>query len=355
MRFLCVCHTVSSRLSPILEWIANQPGNDLIIAVDRTRKGMEIAKTQKVKLKRPEIKKTAHTVLDYWQIAIQRGKSGQESLLSIAENGFRPDIILHSTLNGILLGIKDIFPQAFLVAYLDSAYTGNAIEDNFRNRFLSLLALESDLTFRFQNSLTSPKANHENFIPLMVNASFFKPHGAIAKANLPEIIFSLKGLNESEYARWFKILEKYSQNTDNKILALLPDIGKLKDLEFLRQGDKNNISCACNLDNVSAVSIFQNAKLLIWPGTVTGMELLQAMSCKTPVALLSGHFPQLAENAYLSFPRQNICEWLKKLDLKSEGLKLIGANAREFVLKKFDANKLMPIHMDKICEVIKKR
>ncbi len=88
MRFLCLCHTVTPNLAPILEHVASLPENQLLIAQAHQKKDIDITGARLVKLKRPQIKKAPRSSADCWQIAVQIGKCAMQSLETIAQSGF---------------------------------------------------------------------------------------------------------------------------------------------------------------------------------------------------------------------------------------------------------------------------
>lgn len=363
MRCLCVCHVVTPHLSPILGHIASSPGNELILALDRNRKGTEIAGARKVRFKRPEIRKPPQTLLDHWQAAVQCGRCALQSFATIAESGFKPDVVMQATMSGASLCLREAFPEAFMVTYLERPHGHSDAETGFRRRMQSIQALESDLTYEFGQGHPVERKLRAWVKPgpLSVNTGFFRPLDAREQppeGGCPEVIFSLKGLDPALSELWFGAALDYARRFGKKVLMLLPGMEALRKAEALLALDASAGSfaaCACNLSDADAVRLFNLAKLLVWPGQGIAPELLQAMSCGTAImGPAHGSFLVPDENC-LSLPEQDIPAKLHRAQCERETLARLGRLARDTILENFAADKVIPVHLGEIYEAMEKR
>ena len=346
MRFLCLCHVITPALAPILEHIASLPANQLLIAQAHQKKDIDIPGARLVKLKRPQIKKAPRSLTDCWQIATQIGKCAMQSLETIAQSGFSPDVILLATFSGASLCLGDIFPEGFQVAYLETLAAENETVMRYRRQMREIQIMESDLVYDLSGAQQAQPGVRRG--PLCVNSSFFRPlgsSGADQADKFAGIVFGFVGLSDIETGRWLETMQNFSRIRAEKIYAIMPNMAGAKKAESLGVPD---LSCGCNLSNAGGARLFGQAKLLVWPSGVIAPELLQAMSCG--VAIVSRGVEGLLKPGINCFPmpENNLPDALRKLAREHELLERMGLAARKTVLDHFTREKIIPPHIAEI-------
>lgn len=346
MRFLCLCHALTPALAPLLEHLASNPQNQLLIAQVRQKKDISIANARHVKLKRPEIKKAPRNLPECWQIAAQIGKCALQSLEVIAQSGFSPDVVLLATLSGSSLGIREVFPDAFQVAYLENLEAENEAVRRYRKQMIAIQIMESDLVYDLGGAIQD--GNEVKTGPLCVNPVLFRPlefSDIGYSSKLPEIVFSQLGLSKTETDKWLEIIKIFSQAHSRTVHVLAPDMAGLRKVSGL---GLPGLSCSCHLSNSQAAGLFGHARLLVWPGEEITPELLQAMSCG--VAIAAPRIDGLLEPGIncVPLPEKNLPEKLLELLRDPELLVRMGSAARKTVLENFSQEKVIPSHIAEI-------
>lgn len=346
MRFLCLCHTITPNLEPILKHIASLPQNQLLIAQARQKRDIDIPHARLVKLKRPEIKKAPQNLPDCWQIAAQIGKYSLQSLKAIAQSGFTPDAILLATLGGSSLCVKDVFPDAFQVAYLENLGAENEAVMGYRRQMRAIQIRECDLVYDLNGS--RQEGDYVRPGPLCVNPAFFRPvectdSGLAGKS--PEIVFALLGLPPAETVGWLETIKIFSQGRYKAVHVLMPDMaGGRKALSLGIPGQ----SCSCNLSNPQAAELFGHARLMFYTGEEITSTLLQAMSCG--MAIAAPRIEGVLEPGVncLPLPGKSLPEKLRELSGDHELLARMGIAARKTILENFSQETIIPGHIAEI-------
>lgn len=343
MRFLFVSNVISGYLAPILEFIAARPENELIVASERVRKGSEIRGARRVKLKHPDVREKPESIFAYWQMAANTGKLAQQSLETIAESGFMPDIVMACTINGATLGLRDAFPGAFRISYLESRNEKSLAASRFKRQMQILQTFESDLVFAF-GKMDKRLSSLARPAPLAVYAKYF----SCAKNGLENdaAIFFLKNLDEGDFNRWFIKALSYCKNRQKKTVLWLPDMEVLRAcLKIIEKDEQLSkcLECVCNPLDSQAREIFCKAELFVWPGKEIIPEVLQAMSCGLIVA--ASKVGDILVHGFNCIPLENY----DKPEIIS---KVAGLRARQTVLEKFAADKIVPEHLNEIMEAM---
>ncbi len=64
-------------------------------------------------------RETSGGIMGQWEDAVQKGKQALSTLETVRATGFVPDIILNSSVSGAGLCLRQAFPEAFLVHYIE--------------------------------------------------------------------------------------------------------------------------------------------------------------------------------------------------------------------------------------------
>lgn len=178
MRFIFTSYTYPGPLAPMATWLAAQPENHVIFAATRFRQENPLPNVQRVVMKKYQSKGTENgTYLDLWDEAIRAAKSAASSLEIVRNSGYKPDIIFNASSNGVLLGGRQVFPDAFIINFLEKDNFTKPFQAEIRKTLQTMQILESGLNFTFSSEIKNifpPEIRGRIALaPRMVDAEFF--------------------------------------------------------------------------------------------------------------------------------------------------------------------------------------
>lgn len=354
MRFLVICYTYPGRISSIVNWLAQQPGNEVILASNWNRSERKGSNIRCVTLKRGDSKPVLENSLDYWTDAIQLAKKGIFSFSHIGKSGFTPDIILVATGNGSALGLRDIFPGAFIVNYLEPLMSADHQELSAWDNVQIIQSLQSNLVFSFTTALCKNFAKiirkPIGKIPLCVNTNYFLANKGSRRNS---IIMNFHNFNERNLNFWLeRLLKMASAYTEYQFIILLRSMAAKRKFEQrlseLQVNTHHNIKIECETSEDVNLEVYSHGLLYISPSIELQKETLEAMSCEIPVmAHIAEEFLQPGINC-LDIKKWNL---LPKLLSNLDRLKKIGINGRKSLLNDFDCHKVIQQHVSSILDI----
>ncbi len=101
---------------------ASEPESKVLFITDSARRDVRIPKVRRILVSLPKMGDTQDRAEYEVLRGLRRGNSVGSALMRLKETGFIPDIIIANAGQGCSLYVKDIFPNAFYVAYADGFY-----------------------------------------------------------------------------------------------------------------------------------------------------------------------------------------------------------------------------------------
>lgn len=340
-------------MSSIVNWLAAQPENEVVLASNWNRNERKDSNIRFVTLKRKDSKPVLENSLDYWTDAIQLARKSSLSFSHIGKSGFKPDIILVATGNGAALGLRDLFPEAFIVNYLEPLRYSNHRESSTWYNLQIVQSLQSDLVFsftadlcrNFSNIIRKPIAR----IPLCVNTSIFLAN----KTNMRNsIIINFHNFNDKSLPFWLRrLINLISSYPEYKFIILLKSISARRKisgyLSAIQECDYDNINIQYEISDDVSLDVYSHALLYISPSFELQKETLEAMSCEIAVMThIREEFMCPGINCL------DIEQWklLPEMLDKPDDLIEIGVNGRQSLLNDFDCDEVIGDHVKTILD-----
>lgn len=351
MRYLFISYTFPGPFEPLCSWLARQPGNQIAFAASRAMQEYAIANVQRVLMKKFRRNRNANeTCMDLWEEAVKAGRNAQTCYQMLKDSGFVPDMIFNASSSGIYLGIRDIFPNATSVNFLENEKCRNAEQKRIRQEVQLAQIVESDMTFALSTD-SLPKASYLcnsgiEIAPLAVDTDFYAPGcGWPQRFEHPQICIVSNG---NEYHCW---------QLCRKILNLLPGCNLVLVLENsfarrkLEQLAEAMSGCAFAIevcpDPEKLRDLFAASLLVLMPAA--NKYLPAALSCGACV-LASGVEPELASLVIplLADSPDAQATQAAALLANPDSLERTGKTARKHMLDNFSLEKVMPGFMARI-------
>lgn len=355
MRFLFLSYSFPGPLGPMSQWLARDSENQVIFASSRFRQELPLECVQRVILKKYQCAAASQTLLELWEEAISAANSCASTLKLAAERDFYPDMIFNASSNGIFLGCRQVFPNAFTINFLENDIFPNQALAAMRRDMEALQILGSSLNFSFPgNSLVNCLEKLKDYVapaPLMVDAEYFSPAEEGSRFKSPFDVAIFCGSRPGFCARLHRLLRELAPNCKPVLIAANSFV--FRKLRELVQADS---SAVLPWPKMAALrEIFQRSALCLF---VEGNpDFLPAESCAAPVFFIPGDVPRyLPAGVRLlggSSP-EDCAKQLAEMLAAPEKLRKAGLECRGTVLAKYAASTLMPVFFGKIMEAYEK-
>lgn len=329
MRYLVFCHIFSHRMYALASWLNARDDAEVMIVSSAPWQSSELRGVRRVHFRPSSRRGSIGGIMGEWEDAVQKGRQALSTLETVRATGFVPDIILNSSMSGAGLCLKQAFPEAFLVHYIERAK--NAADAEFRGLMHFVQTKMADMAFAWEGFPGIQRA------PLAVDTGYFQPATGQRGKNIvfgfvsQPLVALLKSLAGEQDLSGVTILLP-GRNVRNK----LQEEGAIPE----------NVNLEVNPGFEKLREIFSRASVYVQPteGAAIPIELLLAMSSGVSVMT----------NCANPFFRPGInCLRIKRgqgvlKSLEDPGLEKIGANARQDVLKNFCLDAVLPPHFEKI-------
>lgn len=349
MRYLLLCHSFPSLMTPIARWLAAQPESETLVAAAWIRGSRELPGLKKILLKKPKNLPEPENYLDYWANAVKIGRHALFSFKSIQASGFRPDIIFACTASGAGMALPEAFPGSFLVNYLDQPGGLDAAEKAMRARLQTIQITGSQLNFSFSQAATDSQPPILRKLikkaPVGVDLDFFSYRAWADRQNIVVFRFPDGG----DIGQWLEYPQKIlDKRPECKFVILASSLKNRNILHEKLEGlpAKGAMMVEYNPPPDLARRLYGAARLLISPEKDLDRSVLEAMARGLPV-MCGGDdkFLKAGKNC-LKFSHE-ASEAAAILD-DDKLLEQIGRQGARDVDKKFDAAKLTASHMEGI-------
>lgn len=227
MRILFCNDSFPGNFEALAGLMASDPSNEVLFLSAFVRKDFSIPGVSRVRLRLNRDKGLQDKEKDVfflaWERAYRVGRQTAHTLMHLRESGFVPDMILTSSADGPGLFLRHVFPETFIVSYLDR-YKQRPESPEDRSRLSASLSLQSyqmgqsNLYFVFserQKQLFSPLLRQAvRTMPSFVDTDMFSPaasaSGALAAAlnrhsEIELVSFNIRGRSKLSVEQWFPI------------------------------------------------------------------------------------------------------------------------------------------------------
>lgn len=350
MRYLLLCHSFPSLMSPIARWLAGQPESETLVAAAWIRGSQELPGLKKILLKKPKNLPEPENYMDYWANAVKIGRHALFSLQSIQASGFKPDIIFACTASGAALALPEAFPDSFLVNYLDQPAGLDPAESAMRARLQSLQIAGSHMNFSFSQAAaeSQPPALRKLIkkAPVGVDLDFFQYRAFGDRQDIALFSFPEGG----EMSQWLDYLQNIQDKRPECKFVIIAYSLKNRNslqagLERLPTKARGAMMVEYNPHPDLARRLYGAAKLLISPEIEVRGQMLEAMACGVPVMCAADKFLKDGKNCVkFSHSASKVADILRD----EKALARMGLQGAKDVAKKLDAAGLTARHMRSI-------
>lgn len=360
MRFLFLSYLFPGPLGAMASWLADNTENQVVFASSRSRQELALANVQRVVLR--TYKGVPHDDQDWfglWEEAIRAGKSARNTLEMVRDSGFDPDMIFCASSNGTAFGLREIFPDSFIVNFLEESAFFSAGQSEMRRCLQYLQIIEANLSFAFNEAtmrqFLPPLREYIRLAPMVIDSAFFSPEAA-KPLNMPHMrrvsdqlltVFT-HGLTEQElFHVWYGSLQILANNPHCQIVFLLQGGYALKRLRTLKVDAKiaDRLFLEAHLRQDILRDLLCASSICLFAGRYMPFGLLESMSCAS--CPMCAKAPYFLKNAWDMLELQNahsdeIAARVGKALQDPALLKAIGSRARQTAVANFGADNVMP-------------
>lgn len=179
MRFLFISYAFPGPLGAMASWLGRRA--QVIFASSRSGLEAPLPNVQRALLKKYPQKKRPENpnYFDYWTEAIYAGKAAAASFAAIRASGFAPEMIFCASSNGAALNVGEIFPEAFIVNFVEADDGSNAAQRLIRRDIQNLQILKAQISRAFTPAAlrsVSPRLRDAIKIsPAPIDCQFYAP------------------------------------------------------------------------------------------------------------------------------------------------------------------------------------
>lgn len=343
-------------------WLARQPQSQVMLAMDRSQDDFDFTNIERVLLKKPEKLPQPQSVADYMAAFMRRWDKTAYSLRSLAASKPAPNIILTASSNGAAFDLQAIYPDAFIVNYLESARPFSAPEQGARNLLQSLQVMQARLAFAFSESeraaLPPLLAPAIRLAPLAVDCDYFQRQATATPEGPFNLVLQLKSLPFQDFGAWLNLaIRLLRRNAGLRVAILAPNLGFIRaaqtGLASLAPAITDRILLKAWPSRATRRQLFGCADLLACPGRELNLDLLEAMSCAAPV-MTAAAAPGLEPGANcLRLPSCGVATALQAAIARKGDLGAIAARGRAYVMARHALDACLPGHFQLILDAMR--
>ena len=395
MKFLFVHQNFPAQFGRLAAWLTSQPQHQVVYLTKR--EDVEFGGIQKAIFKEHrEASKETHRYVRSVESAVIQGQGAVRTALALREQGFSPDVIYGHSGFGATLYLKDIFPKSAFVGYFEWYYDAHksdaifdpadvmSVDDECRIRTRNMMILP-DLT-ACDVGVTPTYWQHRQF-PLEyaeklrvihdgIDTQYFAPNPQ-EKLVLPDLGLDLSGAQEiityvgrgmEPYRGFPQFMEAVSRVMKRRKKCHVVIVGadricygkphpsgksyKEVMLEAFPY-DENRLHFTGPLAYGLYKRVLQASTVhvyLTFP-FVLSWSMLESMACGcTLVSSATGPVQEVVqdgENGLLVdfFSPKRLAERIEEALVNKELRRKLSANARETIVTRYDANRLLPLHL----------
>ena len=364
MRILFLSYFFPGPLGAMASWLAERPEIQVIFAASRSRQEQGLPNMKRVVLRSYNGKARVNPGwFELWEEALRAGKSAASTLDMVRESGFDPDIVCCATSNGSAFGLRQIFPDSFIVNFLEELSIFPSGQVKMRRALQSLQILEANLSFIYNEKARNAYAQELRELikpaPMIIDCDFFSPEKAQPLMSLQGrtigrelVTVFAHGLTEKElFHLWHGALLILAMRPHCQLFFIVPGAYLLKRLNKLPIDEKiaERLFLFSQLRQETLRDLLCASALAIFPGRHSPFGLLECMSCATTPLCGEPHF--FLKNGWdmLELPKASaIAESVNAALQNRELLNVIGMHARQTAVVNFASVNVMPHFFPKI-------
>lgn len=374
MRIFFISNYFPGELGPLARALAAAPGNEVLFASNRQRKGFAFPGVRRVRLKNaPLFGEGEPAVPGLWEEAVRRGAWGLRSLLALRDSWGAPDIVFASLAGGAALFAPQAFPGAFLVAYAETGLKNFSLQPaEARTAWILLqspLFLQAQLRFAISEGqrrlfprplretihLVEPCVDTEIFSRAAAQPWF---EGATAGADAPLLTLDATGLDGAPLAALLRLGHAVLRELPDCRVVILTENGRLREALDMAAGAwtddcRHRFAAYNSLPFERYRDLIAASTLVVCPGQGDAAEraMLECMSCETLLmARPDANFLRPGVNMLELPPREPLAAVLAPLRARPRNGAPTpqGRSARCTVLAHFSEATVAPSHLAEV-------
>lgn len=317
MRYLLILQRLCAEMHGLADWLARQPGNEIMLALERSNHYPDIPGAERIILKKLDLRDAMGSQAVRLGGFMQRAEKTAQTFKTVAATGRIPDLILVYSANGSGFNPKSSFPDSFVVNYACdlTGLSGNARK---ASELLELMQdRESDLSFRF-GSRQGPETS---VVPYILDTDYFRPNEG--PRDRRQIVFWLKDRASGDFLEW---VGKIAQLAEAGLQCIVFAPGK----EEIQAGmpllgpERERVIMTCSPQRTGRKQLFASGALFVCPSELQNLDLLEAMACAMPV--------MANRRGCLKIPDGNLAHGIMEALGKPDLLAAAGAKNRAYAL-----------------------
>lgn len=377
MRILFLNETFPGRHGTLAACFAANPENEVLFASSYCRQGFSLPGVRRVLLKNTRERgqdNGGDTFEREWGRALKVGKLTFSSLRKLRETGFTPNMVLSSSAKGHALFFRRVFPEAFLVTYLDDSFSSSRTVDRYSDKMLLHHFIQSASLTQSQAFFVFYEGQKKYFpgfmrkaievVPVSVDTDFFSAtraepfyHEGVNLSAMPELVsFSVTSRKSAQdTALWSLVMALLVHRQQCHVVLSCHDAETRAQLESVasrlwgKETSRLHVMGFLPLREYRDLLCASTVHVRLETADVREGELLEIMSCET--LLLTPHQDGTAgllrhgENMFIcpqGDPEERY-RCLSNLLERPEILGVLRANARKTALA-FRRQDILPRH-----------
>jgi len=366
MRILFCSDSFPGRFSVLASSLAAR-GHEVLFASHYGRRDFALAGVHRVLLK--PVREASPL-----KRAVLAARQARSAFLTLRGSGFSPDIVLFSASSGIPLWVHEVFPNALACGYADCAPRTADFDEEAEQAAMLRQALLSRCHAVFAFSAESHRAlpfqlrHSAHVLPAFVDTDFFSPEAArpldLGGRTFPQsgelVTMDMRPHSESAVeprAVWELALGLLSHRPASFVLLNCASPELRQQVERLSERLPEAWRARLAVQGYRSLDEWRDrlaaSALLVLPEADAAQgvsaEALEALSCATPVAVLSREAGKAADGLRVlcaSSERRlfQLCEMLEEVRTRPD----LGASLRAHVLKRYAPSLSLAAHIEEL-------
>ena len=346
-------------MNGIASWLAAQPECEVMLAMDRSPEDFSIGNIERVLLKKADRRLAREGLAERMAAFMQKAEKTHYSLRSLSSRKGEPDVVMTYSSDGGAFGLKELFPNAFIVNYVVSMEPFSRHEARAVGLLQAMQCADSDMNFAFgeaaRKRLPRPFWRRTGLAPLAVDTGWFAPLAESGKTDGDKklLVFWLKDCDPGGFGFWLNGITRFLlAREEMAALVLAPNTGVVRlaeqRLAALPASLADRLTLKCYPARNWRRDMWRRASLFVSPFRSLNLDMLEAMSCGCPpVTACRARGLQAGFNC-LGFSGKNLFAAIEGFLANPEELAGAGLAAREYALSCHAVERVVPGHIREV-------